>query len=711
MIETTSEAAANATPPRRALLAWGAFAALLLLQWALFRHYVEREIATFVPRGFDQAGYLDESYRTYEVMLSEGFFRGVRYGLRRPIANGLLLHVQAAVLFLLFGPTRLTALSLNFLYFAAFQTTLFAVLHRLTRRWGVAFFGLGMLLAALTPHSPAGGLLDFRIDCIAFSLFGILLCVVARSGFFSSPRWSLAAGAVASLLVLFRLLTSVYLAGILGTWWLLTAARCVLSRDPGQRARLKQQLLGGVLAGTVLTAVAGPVLVWKRQLLWDYYVVNTIIGEDKDLRAKEFGVVSRADFYLFYARSVRNAHAGTLFLALAAAGVLAGIGLRLLPRGGLPGSREASWDRTSAWSLLACAGLVPYAALTLNVSKSPVLGGIFVAPLLWLGVLPAVQAARRRCPARGTDAVLTALACIAVAAGVHVKLAAVCRHETWPSDRDDAEQVLALHEEVIRQSSQIHSRPPMFSFDSVLDLLTHKTLMVYAYEQHGKLLDFGAGLGGSHLHMDEKTIWDLLEHSDLVVLTKEGRLASPVYPFNQQMRPMHGAVRRYCEEELVRVGRYPVADDQLTLYVRPSFRLEGESHGWITRRGLTLTAPAEFLRKRNVAHLGGKLNLSFLKRVPGVTVVMKAAGKEQAIPAHLDVTDFHYDLVFQVPAEWLPKHGQVTVDIKFDTWFVPHDLGLNDDTRELVVCSPDTVSLTTPSPVPPPARGQVGSDR
>src|SRR5262245_49244989 len=248
MSETSAGAATSEAPRRRTLLAWGAFATLLLFQWALFRQYVEREIASFVPRGFDQATYLEESYRTYEAMLSKGFFRGIQYGLHRPFANGLLLHVQAAVLYLLFGPTRLAALSLNFFYFAAFQASLLAVLYRLTRRWTVAFFGLGMLLAALTPHGLTGGLMDFRIDFIAFSLFGLLLCVVARSGFFSSPHWSLTAGAVAALLVLFRYLTAVYLVGILGTWWLLTAARSVLARDPGQRVSLRRQLLGGMLA-------------------------------------------------------------------------------------------------------------------------------------------------------------------------------------------------------------------------------------------------------------------------------------------------------------------------------------------------------------------------------------------------------------------------------------------------------------------------------
>src|SRR5436305_840783 len=87
---------------------------------------------------------------------------------------------------------------------------------------------------------------------LQWALFRILLCTVVRSGFFSSLRWSLAVGAVALLLVLFRFLTSVYLAGILGAWWLFTAARWVLSRDPEQRTRLRRQLLGGVLAGAVL---------------------------------------------------------------------------------------------------------------------------------------------------------------------------------------------------------------------------------------------------------------------------------------------------------------------------------------------------------------------------------------------------------------------------------------------------------------------------
>src|SRR5262249_15143982 len=154
----------------------------------------------FIPRYCDQAAYLSFSYQTHEALLDRGLGKGLGIGLGMPSPNGLLLHVQAAVLYLFFGASRLTALGLNFAYFAAFQVVLCATAYWLTRRWGVALFALGLLLAARSPHYLAGGLADFRIDSVAFSLYGILLCVVVRSGGFTAWPWALAAGATAGLL-------------------------------------------------------------------------------------------------------------------------------------------------------------------------------------------------------------------------------------------------------------------------------------------------------------------------------------------------------------------------------------------------------------------------------------------------------------------------------------------------------------------------------
>ena len=100
---------------------WFLFLLLLLLQWSLFLHYVQREILWGHPMSFDQITYLARSYGTFDQMLMQGPLQGFVYGLRMPVAQGVMIHPQAALLFLVIGASRLSALTLNFLYFALFQ--------------------------------------------------------------------------------------------------------------------------------------------------------------------------------------------------------------------------------------------------------------------------------------------------------------------------------------------------------------------------------------------------------------------------------------------------------------------------------------------------------------------------------------------------------------------------------------------------------------
>jgi len=111
-----------------------------------------------------------------------------------------------------------------------------------------------------------------------------------------------------------------------------------------------------------------------------------------------------------------------------------------------------------------------------------------------------------------------------------------------------------------------------------------------------------------------------------------------------------------------------------------------------------------------VARLGGRIHLPWLKRVPGVSVVLKDGEKEQSLPSRFSVSGDRYELSFQVPTEHLPRDGQVAVEITFDTFFVPRELGLNEDCRKLVLFTPDTVSLTAPQR-PTSTRGSPASFR
>src|SRR5262245_26454015 len=177
------------------------------------------------------------SYETHERIRQRGLWGGLAYGLRMPTAKGPMMHVQAALLYLVLGPSRLSALTLNFLYFALLQCALVATARWYSGRWSVALFALGLLLAARAPFYPAGGLVDFRIDFIASCLFGTFLCAVLRSGLFASRRWSAVAGGVAALLVLFRSLTALYLAGVLGALFLALCAGLYLYRRDAEARR------------------------------------------------------------------------------------------------------------------------------------------------------------------------------------------------------------------------------------------------------------------------------------------------------------------------------------------------------------------------------------------------------------------------------------------------------------------------------------------
>ena len=678
---------------RRNRACWTLVALLLLLQGVLFRQYALREVVWLFPRYFDQAVYLDLSFHSYESMLAEGFLPGLGRSLALPVANGMLLHSQAAVLYLFVGPSRLAALALLFAYFAAFQVVLVATLRHLSGRWSVALYGLGLLLTATAPYAAGAGLTDFRIDFVAFSLFGILLCAVARSDCFASWPWSGAVGGAAALLVLFRYITAVYLAGILGTWWLLTAARTICCRrDPTARARLSRRLIGGLLAGGVLTALALPVLVWKRQALWDYYVGSHVLSSDKAVRAAEAGVSSPLQSYLFYARALYATHAGPFFLYLAAVGGLAAAVARRLTRSRVAGTVPADGD-FSVWSFLACSLLVPYAILTLSITKTAAVGGILVPPLLWLALLPVVRLARA---GRGSWAVavgLPVLAGVAVVCGLHVQFRSVCRHDFWTLNRGDAGQVLSLYDEIIRRSRETGLRSPVLSCNRITEYLTASNIRVRSYERDGATLEVSQGLGRGINEVDEATARAELEGSDFVVLAGDTLLACPAYPFHQCIRPMRGWMHDSCERELLPAGRYRVLDTTLELYARPTLRVDGDSHGWITSSGFTLTGTREALQKGPVVCLNGRIDLRLLGRTPRASVVLKGEDGDRELPASFDVSGNRYQLRFTVDPRHLPKTSPVTLTVHFDTYFVPRALGLNDDARQLVVEVPDKVIL------------------
>jgi hypothetical protein len=557
---------------RESRLGWVVMIVLLLIQAILFCRYVQREVAPIFPTGYDQSTYLTYSYQIHEDIRSNGLLHGLCYGLNAPVANGVLLHLQAALIYSLIGPSRLSALLPNFVYFAIFQVTIVKTLRWLSGRWTVALFGLGLLLSATSPYFGFGDLLDFRIDSIALSLFGIFICVVVRSGFFSSLPFSLLAGAVGALLILFRFITFVYLAGIFAICLLALCSRTYTARrDLHVRKAAIHQIVALVLAGLIGASLAVPVLCYKYQFLWDYYVVNCFMGGDKENRMREFGVETLLNAVLFYPKCLWRFHTRPRFLLLAGAGLAtAVIGTIVLRRRNE--RRDFSVGQVASYGFAAACFVVPLTVLTTTPSKSPVVAGILLPPLLWLVTLPLVGLAKRF-PGNTPHFMpwlFAGLSSLAVVWGMSVPVGKLTKAPPWWNEHHlEAAEVDRMYHSIAARAREMDLHSPSISVDCMKDYLAAGAMASFVYERDGFLLDLRPRLGLTVMAVRDDDAIATVRASDFVILSDKTSPTNSVYPFDHSMEALRPTLREFCDHNCTLLDRFHLPDRDLLLYSRP----------------------------------------------------------------------------------------------------------------------------------------------
>jgi hypothetical protein len=677
---------------RTSALPWLGLALLLAVQYGLFRQYVEREVAWCYPRNHDQTVYLTRSYKGYEHVLSEGPWRGVWSILRQPVPNGMVFEAQAALLYLVLGPSRLSALTVHFAYFALFQIALAGALRRRSGRWGPAFLGVGLLLAAATPYFWAGGIADFRIDFCAFCLYGVFVCVVLRGDVFASWRWSLAAGAVAAWLVYTRYLTAVYIAGITACCLGLMLPVMALRRNRGSLPQGGRRLAGLFAAGAVLTALFAPVVWWKWAGIRDYYLGQFARGEGP-VRAAEIGVAGWKSQLYFYLRSLAFDHAGVLFLELATCCLLLALVWRLTWRV-MGWSRSGGRTRPDLFGpvFVLVSLLSPLATLTLFGAGSPVVGGIMVGPLLWL-ILMAVLALLPR--GARADHLVAGLAAAVVGLGLYNQASAMARPLAPRDRRAQFEQVSRLCERIGYFSQRCGWSSPRLAFTTLSDSLFAPVIEAEVYERRGVLLNPQTLLGRGIMDVSEADAVAAVRASDFVVMNLTD-MGLEVYPFVRCMREYRPHLLAACREGHVAVERFCLPGGDVMLFVRPSVGVEGSAADhWVTERGLTLSVDGTLLRERPRIELRGRDDFAALGKPPAVRAELKAHGHcPRPLTARLTASGAEYLLTVEVQPGDVPEGADVSVELRFDSYFIPAErMANNSDKRHLVMRAPDVVTL------------------
>ncbi len=693
---------------------WAIVIAALILQYALFRQYVIRDIAWGWPLFADQGQYLMSGYTTYQTVVDDGLPSGIWRGLTMRYPQSLTMPVQAAGAFVLLGPNRLAALTLNFAYFAVFQITLVAVLLWLTRRGSAALIGLGLLLTTATPFMWAGGLSDFRTDFMALCLFGTFIALVLRSELFFRWRWSLAAGAVALWLTLMRYIVLAYFIPILGTMFVLFLAIAWKSRANPRRRQDAIRRASGVMLTSLLISLSIIAILFSFDSIQRYYGWGHALGPEKHWRAAELNLSGLWDHIQYYPVSVWKDHLGPAFLILSAALLLASLVKRVLhvtppTPPGAAGLHGTSWDSPTQPGTAGRQGifiglclLFPYLVLTSDMAKSPVVGDILVPGVVWCITLWIVWLAgidRRRAGAMQRPWIRRGMAGIALLTG----MALTANRQTTPSplrkSADDGRAVMRMYDDLIGYTRKMNWTAPRVSIDTNAHFFSAMLLNLVAFERDGRMLHATAALGQTLAQIPPDEVFARLRNSDLALLTKENRAPVPPFPFDQEMAQLRPRLLESAYQGFEPIGEYSYYGRDMILFARAApvatpMEVRGESGGWITRDGLTITIDSDALRQHESIVLRGAFNPEWLPRTPKPAATIAAGGDPTPVqlPATIEADGGQYTVRIELIPQAIPASGPAKIRLTFDAFFVPRELGIGPDDRELVLKMPSEIT-------------------
>ncbi|MBI4964605.1 MAG: hypothetical protein HY913_15105 [Desulfomonile tiedjei] len=559
-------------------LAYVLFGVLLLLEFLFFMGYAEREVIWAYPNNHDQAYYLFRTYDLYTDFVGSGIGAWMKY-LKAPSPQGMLFPVQGFFLCLVFGATRTACLCVNFILFGVLQACLIYTLRWLTGNIWFGFVGVGLLLSQISAFFWAGGLFDFRTDFSAYCLYGIWILVVLRSGVFSDAKWTIIAGLVAAWLILTRFVTFPYIVGVvLVTTVLISLMPVRLLLEPRERKEVLGKITRGVLCLAIAAVTTAPFLYMARKEIWNYYGVRHLAGPEKYIRAAELQIRDLTGHLTYYPKSILSDHLGPCFGLLSLALLCAVYIFRRTLRNEPAVASSDPLSRISVFPFLVATIVTPLIVLTLDISKSQVVGGIVgvpVALIVLLGILSIGGGTNSR--AKGTlvsPRACAMLAAVSMAFGSWNYISHLTGHGPFHSRRAEIAQLTKVYDTIgqyVETAGWKHR--PLFSVNMISDTMSAPAISVVQFERRGVLIRMTPLLGNRILAVDRDAVFRQLKQTDVLLLGDASKRfgLNEHYPFNHTVTPLSGDIEQWARQELVcLVSTSSVEGRGYRVYVRPS---------------------------------------------------------------------------------------------------------------------------------------------
>jgi hypothetical protein len=547
---------------------------LFAFQALLCYNFYSREIANYAPPYYDQTTFLNEAYALQEKILTNGLSQLWPAVWSPTHFSGLALPIEGALAGLLLPGARLPQLVLAFVAFCALQFVTFSTAKRIWNCSAYGYLALGLILCQISPWNGTGGLFDFRLDFFAYCLYGIWTCAVIRSQLFLDRNWAIGAGLIGALLILHRFISSVYLIGLYAGFAVLcTFLRFRWRRDPNRSPRMWKRLYNQGVSIGLLALIVAPFLIHNYKAIRDYYIAGHAVGNEKFVRAREFGITNLIGHLNFYPISVARDHLGSAFFWASAIAIVGSLIARILSRRDIrPTDLQSRQDETFFLQLmfLIAAIMWPITVLTADISKSPVVGGIVGVPVALLVVVLAARVKPIVCETKPSLIYKFGISCafIVFGLGLSIEIVYLTQHRPEYVYRRDRAKLADMNKWIFAYALAHNWKNPTISFDTLEGELNSGTISAVGYEQSHEIITFQPLLGNGIMGVDLPEALAELAKSDFFVLTTSPKKG--VYPFYEHIAQYWADLKAWADKNMLMAHTTQIDNYTASIYVRPT---------------------------------------------------------------------------------------------------------------------------------------------
>lgn len=649
---------------------------LFLLEFALFRTCVQREIIGSCPRNFDQTTYMHITYHMYESIV-QGNYQAVLADIQDELGLGAFPIFGLINLFL-FGKSRLSLLFVNFVLYILAQAIGFYSIKKISGNNVLGYIFIGLFLLIKSPFFYAGGLFDYRLDFSALCLYTCWMATFMAAHYLKNKRMYYLSGVFCGLMLMFRSNTLAYM-GIAFLFFEFIYVFLI------KGTKLKNEVINLIKYGCIVILSGGWYILFHVKELFGYYIIGHVTSDEPQIRMIEQNIRGIGSYLLFYPGSLYKEHLGKGLCFILLFLILVSLICYLIGKRKQSNIIRIEKNEIAALFVCICGFIAPFIVLTIDMAKSPVVIGIVTGTAVLCTVL-SIAIVYNKSLWKNQLIYIVGTTCILLT-GVSNYICNITK--VLPGyEQNEQDEMLAINKCMEEYLIENNVQTAYLITDRVCDTVTNDMLIILTFEDYDRYVDIGNSWGKLNIISDytEDEVNDALSQTDLLVLSEREYQADSIYPVDSSFDKYREVMLQYAYDNLYKLGEFTLGGDELMVFGRAQAKIVPKWTDWMGTEQNWLTFNRLDNQQNKIVlegNLGGVLNST-----TDVLPIIEYEGME--IPCDVEIENERYKIMIDISNL---DAGPYRLEIQFENCFIPKELGINEDTRGLVIMAPDNIKV------------------